>query len=261
MFFTKTNDVTDVTTTKKFNSIQDYLASRGISIESTCIDDERYSNEALANFAEKFAELQCKGGDPFIKYLRTQIVGKNCHCNFAMRDMGAIEKDSCIELANLLCTIGALVNAVECDDILRGKLNLESPKLINFINGGFLEIAIFAVAKRVIAEYSRPSSLDFELLPNVITTGKSGKKEYDLLARIGSEFYVVEVKSGRNEDFCHYKESGLELGMWPDHQIVITSDRSDEEMTLISYLESIRVTNYSNFKEQFLNIIKRGGSK
>ena len=147
MIFTKkAQDVTSATSTHSFNSIKDYLAARAIHIESTGANDEKYNNASLATFAENLASLQLKGGDPFLKYVRTCIIKKDSRCSFSTKSLTAREQKACLEIANMLCSIGALVNATESNGVIHGRFSLESPKLVNFLNGGFCEIAIYRVA-------------------------------------------------------------------------------------------------------------------
>ena len=258
MIFTKkAQDVTSVTSIHNFNSIKDYLAARAIHIESTGANDEKYNNAALATFAENLASLQLKGGDPFLKYVRTCIIKKDSRCSFSIKSLTAREQKACLEIANMLCSIGALVNATESNGVIHGRFSLESSKLVNFLNGGFCEIAIYRVATRVLSEYARSKGVDYELLPNVITSSANEKKEYDILLRVHNEFYVLEIKSGRNEAFPYYRQRGIELGLYPDHQMIITSDRSDDEMSLISYFESLAIANYNTFQEKLLLMINK----
>ena len=258
MIFTKkAQDVTSATSTHSFNSTKDYLAARAIHIESTGTNDEKYNNATLAAFAEKLASLQLKGGDPFLKYIRTCIIKKDSRCNFSLKNLTVNEQEACVDIANMLCSIGALVNATESNGVIYGRFSLESPKLVNFLNGEFCEIAIYTVAKRILTEYARSKAVDYELLPNVITSSANGKREYDLLLRVGSEFYMLEVKSGRNEAFTYYRQRGIELGLYPDHQMIITSDRSDDEMSLISFFESLAIANYNTFREKLLLMINK----
>ena len=256
MIFTKKEkDVTSVTSTHSFGSIKDYLATRSILIESTGETDEKYNNAALAAFAGKLSDLQLKGGDPFIKYVRTAIAQKNYRCNFSLNHLTDEEQKTCIDIANMLCSIDALVNASEQNGVIYGHFNLESPRLINFLNGDFAEIAIFTAAKRVLTEYAHSHKITFELLPNLIASSPAGKREYDLLVRVGNEFYVIEVKSGKAENFLYYKKRGLELGLFPHHQILVTSDRSETDLELISYFDEFHLVSPANFEEKFLHIL------
>lgn len=261
MIFTKkAPEISPVATEPRFGSINDYLVDRAIKLESTGVNDERYHNPSLAVFARRLAELQLKGGDPFLKYIRTAIVQKDCRCNFSLNHLTHDEQEACIDIANLFCSIGGLINATECHGVIHGKFSLTSPKLINFINGDFLEVAIYSMTKHILSE----CALDYELLPNAVCTVKKEKKEYDMLLRVGKEFYVFEIKSGRTDKlidkadiFDYYRKRGIELGMYPDHQLFITGDHTEDEVMLISYFQNIAIANYNTFQEKLLLMINK----
>ena len=258
MIFTKQSPgVTPVTTDHSFTSIREYLARKSMTVESTGLCDEKYNIAALADFAQKLIELQTKGGGSFLKYIRTAIVQKDCRCSFSLKHLSDEEQKACIDIANLLCAINGLTNAVERNGILQGHFTfLNSPRLINFLNGDFAEIAIYTITKRVLTEYARSHSVAFELLPNLVVTSDAGKREYDLLARVGSDLYVIEIKSGKAENLLYYKKRGCELGIPPDHQILVTSDRSENDMELISYFEEFHLAGPSDFADKLRNILK-----
>ena len=239
----------------RFSSIEEYLTARSISIDSTGANDERYNNTALAVFAEKLLDLQLKGGDSFIKYVRTAIIHKDIRCNFSLNHLTDEEQKACIDIANMLCSIGALTNASERNGVVYGQFSLEAPRLINFLNGEFAEIAVYTAAKRVLTRYAHSHAVTFELLPNLLASSPAGRREYDLLARVGNDFYVIEVKSGRAENFGYYKKRGLELGLFPHHQMLVTSDRSETDLKLISYFDEFHLASPANFEKKFLDMI------
>ncbi len=258
MIFTKpTSEVTSVTTTKRhFCSIKEYLSFvRGVSIERTSVNDEKYNHEALSALAQKCANLQINGGDPFIKYVRKCIIEKRCNCFFSLNSLNTEEKNGTLAFANLLCSIGALTNASERKGVLYGEFHFSSARLINFFTGEFLELAIYAKAQRILTEYARSTGADFELLPNVIISSANGRREYDLLARVNSTMYVFEIKSGHMEDFERYNQRGVDLGIDPSCQLIVVSDRTSVEMKLISYFEGVTIANYADFEEKLLQML------
>lgn len=228
-------------------TIKDYLCGRGISIESTAINEEKYNNAGLSSFAERLAALQ-PDGNAFLKYVRTLINQKKNKCYFLMNRLTEKERAACIEVANIFCSVGILTGAMESNGILTGNFNFTT-RSISFINGEFLEIAIFNLTKRFIEKYADTHSLPagFEVLPNVIASSATRISEYDILFRVDTEFYVIEVKSGKAEDFPHYKAKGLELGLFPKHQMIVTGDRTDSEMGALSYFEEVSVCDYHSF--------------
>ena len=249
IFSIPTQDATTAVAFSPGASIEAYLKSRKISIVSTEADNEKYTSKTLADYAESFACLQMKGADTFLTYLRGQIVQKKYHCCFDLQGLDPGVRTACIDMANLLCSIGCLTNASE-NNMLRGNFHF-SPRLVNFLNGGFLEIAIYALAHRILTEQGG----DFELLPNVITESESGRREYDLLVRKEDQFFVLELKSGKFEEFSRYRERGKALGLFPHHQMLIVADRTVDEIKLISYFQEFHISTFDGFKENFLSMI------
>ena len=237
---------------RETDSIFSHLNKRGIHIESTGEHHPKYNNPSLSKFAKRLACEQLNGGNSFLKYIRSSaIIGKNPICHFNFDGLTGEQIQSVIEIGNLLCSVGLLVNAKEDGRTLTGKFQLTPPSE-EFLKGDFLEIACYHIVSELLS--NRPDS---EVLPNVKIRDSNGKAhEYDLLFRIGKRIFLIEVKSGTFEAFDIFSNRGEAIGIKHDHQILVTNDRSTEEIEIINYFQTLHVCHsngLSNIVEGLIN--------
>lgn len=262
MLFTKEeHSVTLATDKPKCNSIETFLAKKSITIESTALKEPEYNNLALADLAQTIAKAQLKGGNLFLKYIRKAINQKNNSCRFYMGDFSNEEQAACMEIADILSDLGILVGARIENEILKiltGTFCFPSVSFVQFINGRFLEIAIFLKVKSLLEAAEKDIELDFEILPNVKCKSLNGEREYDLLFRIQNQIYMVEVKSGqyRKNVFASYRERGIELDLYPDNVLIVVADNKKEELSNNRH-ERCYIANYNTFEKNLIKMITK----
>lgn len=253
MLFTKNAVFSD--NVRKQLTIQSYLDSRGFTIISTGNTNDKYLLSSLLDLSERIVNLQMNGGEKFIKYIRTSIIHKTSQCSFSLAKLSDAEKKATIDIANELCSFGILTkSSVIKNDILDGSFNFTA-RFSKFISGEFLEIAVYKLVLTLLEDLkSRVDDLDYEVLTNVIATNKQFQREYDLFLRLKDQVFLFEMKSGRAEDFAYYYTKGVELGLYPDNLFVVLSDRTHEELELLTHFHEMNITNYAKLHDILISL-------
>ncbi len=145
---------------------------------------------------------------------------------------------------------GVVSNVHYCPEFqtLHGSLVI-TPKAQRFLNGQWLECAVYQVVKDVLQELSVKYNTEYEIYRNVCVaarnSGKS-KNEFDCVVLFGSIFYIIECKSGKWSDWSSFTELGQAYGVVPDRLLLVDSYISDSRAECVEYFCDYYVCNLNN---------------
>lgn len=112
--------------------------------------------------------------------------------------------------------------------VVSGKV-ADVPNCINFLNGGYLELAIEDITRREVERFCQERKLSHQLLRNVVVTDGQAKNELDILMDIDGVKLFIEVKSGNCTDFEKYYFIGRRYGLIPDRILLVSAQLSDDQ--------------------------------
>ena len=102
------------------------------------------------------------------------------------------------------------------------------PSCINFLNGGYLELAIEDITRREVERFCQERNLSHQILRNVLVTDGQVKNELDILIDIEGVKMFIEVKSGNCTDFEKYYFIGRRYGLIPDRILLVSAQLTDD---------------------------------
>ena len=187
------------------------------------------------------------------------VIYRKCfHINYSLAQASESEKDVIIGLAERFGEYGIISNVFynRNTNVINGVVS-SAPRIINFLNGDYLEFYGRTVAERVVKESAQKYGVDYEIYSNVIISRDAEKHELDIVFRVGDNVFWSEIKSGKFSDFDNYRKLGVLMGVNPDRHILLTAETSDEASEVISWFYQFYVSNIENFKNKLEEMIDK----
>lgn len=248
------NPAAEVAESAENFDVRSYFMTKGFAIdfskENVCIGPV----ENLA-FLVAVNYRSCKY---FLKYIRENVAKKCFHINYSLSQASDSEKDVIVGLAEKFGEYGIISNVFynRNTNVINGMIS-SAPRIINFLNGDYLEFYGRAVAERVVKESAQKHGVDYEIYSNVIISKDAEKHELDIVFRVGENVFWSEIKSGKFSDFDNYRKLGILMGVNPDRHILLTAEKSDEAAEVISWFYQFYVSNIENFKNKLEEMIDK----
>lgn len=243
----------EVVSAEKVN-IKTYFAAKGfdiqISEQSPCIGPV----ESLA-FMVASNYRSCK---LFLKHIRENVARKCFHINYSVSQLGDCERDAVVAIAEKFGEYGIISNMFynRYTGFINGVVS-SAPRVINFLNGDYLEFYGRTVVERVVKEAADRHNTDYEVYSNAIISKSGEKHELDIVFRVGENVFWSEIKSGKFSDFDCYRRLGVTMGVNPDRHILLAAEKETETAEVISWFYQFYVANIENFKDKVVEMIDK----
>lgn len=248
-----TDDEVEINPADEVN-VKNYFASKGFDIQadehSPCIGPV----ETLA-FMVASNYRSCK---LFLKHIRENVARKCFHINYSVSQLTDCERDSVVLLAEKFGKYGIISNVYfnRYTGFVNGVVS-SAPRIINFINGDYLEFYGRTVVERVVKEAAEKYGTDYEVYSNAIISKAGEKHELDVVFRVGDNVFWSEIKSGKFSDFDNYRKLGITMGVNPDRHILLAAEKNMETAEVISWFYQFYVANIENFKDKLVEMIDK----
>lgn len=243
----------DYTVTPHNTSIQSYFEAKGFSVD---ID---HSNECIPPVESLafYIAINYQYSKPFLKYIRENIPKKNFSFIFPLGVYPPAQQNTIANVADKFSDYGIISDFYynKTANKISGKIS-SAPRVINFLNGDYLEYYARSVAQKVVKDIADKHNCDYEIYSNVIITKADEKHELDIVMRAGQNIFWGEIKSGKFSDFDCYRRLGLSIGVNPDKHILLSAEKDDEQTQAISWFYQFYVSNINNFKEQLTHMLE-----
>lgn len=233
--------------------IKSYFMSKGFAVDITNSKNCIPQIEPLAYYVAEKYEFT----NSFLKFIRENIPKKEFVFTYSMDSLSAQEQSATVSLAEQFTEYGIISDYFfnKASNTIYGKIS-SAPRVINFLNGYYLEYYAHSVTQKVIEEQAAIHGCDFEIYSNFIIKKNSDKHELDLVFRVGQNIFWCEVKSGKFSDFDCYRCLGLLMGVNPDRHILLTAEKCDEKCEAISWFYQFYVANIKNFRKKLADMIE-----
>lgn len=233
-------------------SIKSYFASKGFTIDvskpNTCVD-------AVEDLAVRLATnyRACK---PFLKYLRDNIAKKCFHISYSLSQTPEEEKETLLGMIELFGEYGILFNLFHNRnaDVINGFLS-SAPRVINFLNGDFLEFFGRIVAEDVVKAAAEKYDVDSEIYSNAIVSREIERHELDMVFRVGETVFWSEIKSGNFSEFDTYRKLGIRMGVNPNKHILLSAEATEEAAQGSAWFHQLYVSNIEQFRSKLAEMI------
>ncbi len=193
---------------------------------------------------------------------------------FSVSEYGEEEKNGIYKVVQLLERYGIIVEHSYNKEKKSIVCEVSTvPKVINFLNGNYLEICAAIMTEEVLRTYCADKGYEFEIMTNVVIQSRdSSHNELDILFRVSDvknnnhHFFWAEIKSGNNfNNYSRYYELGKKIGAIPDHLILLNAEEDCEEIeNVIKYFYEYYVTDIPLYKKNLLRMLNNcfnGGSE
>lgn len=235
-------------------TIANYFKNKDVVLDVTHSNNSFVPVEDLALLlASNYAK--CKD---FYRYIRGMIAKKKmdfCYNTYPLSDEDRLATNMIAEKLGKYGVISNLRIPHNSKEIT-GTIS-SAPRVINFINGDFLEFYARIVVKQVVEKLSKQMDFTYEIVSNAYITKGSEKHELDIVFRVGNEIFWAEIKSGKFSDFDCYRKLGVFMGVNPDKHILLSAEKTDEETETISWFYQFYVSNIQQFKTKLTEMITK----
>lgn len=235
-------------------NVKTYFATKGFDIrfneQSPCIGPV----ENLA-FLIAVNYRACKA---FLKYIRENVAHKCFHINYCVEQLSDHDRNAVVGLAEKFGEYGIISNMFynRNTGFVTGTTS-SAPRVINFLNGDYLEFYGRAVVERVVKDAAKKHNTDYEVYSNAIIAKTGEKHELDIVFRVGEHVFWSEIKSGKFSDFDNYRKLGVLMGVNPDRHILLAAEKDNEAAEVISWFYQFYVANIENFKDKLFEMINK----
>ncbi len=233
-------------------SLASYFASKGLTLRATTRNADIAPVEPLA-FLVASNYSSCK---LFLKQIRENYCKKIPHFSYCVAKLPKDAKAEIVNLAEKFGEYGIISNQFynRTTDMITGNLSF-APRVVNFLNGDYLEFYGRAVVQRVVKEMAQKYGTDYEICNNAIISGSEGERELDVLFRVGDCIFWSEIKSGKFSDYDAYRKLGRLLNLNPDRHILLSAEADDTAAGVISWFYQFYVANINSFELKLISMI------
>lgn len=252
----------DVAAYKKENKTD---ISKLVGKKQNIVIESYGGDEAVKDCITRLAVLLVKEDQlmkGFIRKLRSQYNEKRRAFSFSIAAWDDTDKKKLREIfSQELCGVVDSVDIESNPDIIAGNL-VFSPVAINFLNGQYMEIGVYEIAKETMSEIATRCRISWDIYRNVVVKTKNGiiKNEFDVVIECEGMFYVVEVKSGENFDaWGNLIEAGKPYQIWPNRLLLVDSWLSDERASQIEEFCQYYVSNleHDSLRKKILTMVTK----
>ncbi len=235
------------------SDIKNYFTSKGFSVDSFSSKSCIPQIESLAYYVADKYELT----NSFLKFIRECIPKKEFTFTYSMNSLSVPEQNATVSLAENFTEYGIISDLFynKALNNIHGKIS-SAPRVINFLNGDYLEYYAHSVTQKVIEKAALQHGCDYEIYSNFVIQKDGDKHELDLVFRVGKNIFWCEVKSGKFSDFDCYRCLGLLMGVNPDRHILLTAEKDDEKCEAVSWFYQFYVANILSFKKKLNDMIE-----
>lgn len=176
--------------------------------------------------------------------------------SYNLPDKAKTRADIC-DLARKLHSYGVLQECKIHPNNISGTVT-KLVRVRQFITGQWLEIYASSVIRDTVKAYAESNNLPYQILSNVkLEVNRITVHEIDCCFTIGNTVYATEQKSGKNfNDYYHLHEIGKDLGIVPDHYLLLNANLIDEEKTeILEYMNQFYICNTDTLKQKLLKMI------
>lgn len=153
---------------------------------------------------------------------------------------------------------GLLCSSSIGESTISGVVN-PMPRAIKFITGQWLEIFAACMIQDIVRSFATEHQLPYSILTNV-ELKKDGKPahEIDCCFSVGTSVFATEQKGGNFNDYLYLSEVGKELGIVPDHYLLLQTNLTDlQQMDLLQYFYQFYICNLSTFPDKLKTMLKQ----
>lgn len=241
--------------------ISGFLRQSGLVITES---HEPQDGQDIAVLAAKIAE-SLPEAEGFLRSLRTANCALSREFCYPLSGHSEKERTAIRKVADILRRCG--VFAGFCPDTqksIRGKM-AECSRVVNFINGAWLEIHCQHLTCQIVREYAEARGLPFEVIANVhIQHEATGEPhEIDLMFSIGEQVFGMEQKSGLNfSDYDRYRKIGEWLGIIPDRFLLLNSNLTEDyAVGCIQYFHRYYISSLANYQKVLKAMLEKNLTK
>lgn len=232
------------------SDLHEYFRERGWSVTSVGDPDVAAPIEDLAvTLAESYVD--CKG---FFKYLRTQIVRKNFLIAYCLSAFSESDREKITNLAARMASCGILCGYSATADKIHGRIS-SAPKVINLLNGGFLEIFAAKKVAEVLEKLSDLYPAEYDIYTNVHLWKEGRAHELDVVFTFDGLLFSVESKSGSFSEYDLLRSVGVELQVNPDRQFLLSAELDEQSAAEVGYLYDCYAGNVRTFSQTLQTMI------
>ena len=257
----ETETITPPEKEKKIIDLKHLLEEKNITIISS---SKQPQIKELTNLVLLMAE-----NHKVAKELYRAIRGCNCYpgkkLTFSISEYNENDKNRILKVVQLLERYGIIVEHSYNKEKMSIICEVSTvPKIINFLNGNYLEICAAIMTNDVLSSYCTDKGFEFEIMTNVVIQSKdSSQNELDILFRVSDvennnhQFFWAEIKSGNNfNNYSRYYEIGKKIGAIPDHLILLNAEEDCEEIeNVIKYFYEYYVTDIPLYKKNLIKML------
>ena len=236
--------------------VESFLNNSGLLVISKSIP---VSNKGIAGLSEAIAG-SLPHAQSLMQAMRSANTTSERAFSLTLTGLSGIALCKIIMLAEMMKNCGIFTEYF-CPDnkFIKAKMS-SSPKVINFINGEWLEIYAQQLTLSVISDFAERRGMDWELYSNVTVENPSTHKhhEIDLLFSIGNVVFGSEQKSGLQFiQYDKYRLVGEFLRIIPDRFILVNSTLTDVNAAdTVHYLYGYYVSSIIDYRETLIKMIE-----
>lgn len=239
-------------------TVNEYFKSKGYTVD---FSHDTPCNAHVEKLAYAFA-VNYRVAKPFLKYIRESLTKKSERLSYSVSQFSDSDKEKLAAFTEILGDYGIIANVFYNREKahISGKFSY-APRVINFVNGEYLEIYARAVAEKVIKAVANTHDLDYEVYSNLHIEKDGQKNELDIVFRVGDCIFWSEVKSGKFSDFDHYRKIGTAIGLNPDRHILLGAETENDKAEAIAWLYQFYVANIDTFRLKLNDMINNAVSR
>lgn len=190
----------------------------------------------------------------FLGELRRAASSPSREFRYSMERLSEEQKEQVV--CHLGRMVGLLINVFHnrAAGVISGKIS-DIPACIEFVKGGYLELAIETITRREVDRFCQEHGLEGQVRRNVVVTDGQAKNELDILLEIGGTKMFIEVKSGTCTDFQKYYFIGKRYGLIPDRILLVSAQLSDDQCCQLHDFLEYYTANLDSFTERLNNML------
>ena len=246
----------DVKDTKNGISILEG-GNQNIIIENSTLNER--VPESVLNLAYRLM-VNDESVKEIINELRVLFTQKKEEFHFFLSGREKKEKEVIVKLFQDMVGIISTFHYCKDCEMLSGKL-IFSLRTLAFINGQYLEMALYKQTKEILDKLSVKEKKPYQLYRNVKVTTKQGrlKNEFDMVIDFGGKIYVVEIKSGKHfREFEKYAQISSVYDIVSNQFLLVDNYLSDEDVENAEYFCGYYVSNLkgNSFEKKLIKMLK-----
>lgn len=133
------------------------------------------------------------------------------------------------------------------------------PRSMQFINDYWAEIYNWSVLCKVVKEYAESRNLPYHILSKVELVKNRDVFRVDYCFTVGDKLYMADVKFGnKNTDYYALHNKGVELGIVPDHYLVLNTALFDtDQADALEFFYEMYICSTLTYADKLREMISR----